>query len=88
MNLHCCPQAVSTSSVLTNVEVANLPLTAFKDLRSTELLPKAGWTFNYNINSDLIRTTLTGSGTATASNSMAVLQTGAQAAHGRQKLND
>ena len=80
MNLHCCPQAVSTSSVLTNVEVANLPLTAFKDLRSTELLPKAGWTFNYNINSDLIRTTLTGSGTATASNSMAVLQTGAAAA--------
>ena len=80
MNLHCCPQAVSTSSVLTNVEIANLPLTAFKDLRSTELLPKAGWTFNYNINSDLIRTTLTGSGTATASNSMAVLQTGAAAA--------
>ena len=72
--------AVSTSSVLTNVEVANLPLTAFKDLRSTELLPVAGWTFNYNINSDLIRTTLTGSGTATASNSMAVLQTGAAAA--------
>ena len=80
MNLHCCPQAVTTSSVLTNVEVANLPLTAFKDLRSTELLPVAGWTFNYNINSDLIRTTLTGSGTATASNSMAVLQTGAAAA--------
>ncbi|SDN53406.1 hypothetical protein [Bacillus sp. OK048] len=76
MNLNCCPQAVPTSSV----EVANLPLTAFKDLRSTELLPVAGWTFNYNINSDLIRTTLTGSGTATASNSMAVLQTGAAAA--------
>lgn len=38
------------------------------------------WTFNYNINSDIILTTLTGGGTANAINSMAVIQTTASAA--------
>jgi hypothetical protein len=62
----------------------DLPLSAFSDLRTVELLPVTGWTFNYNINSDLINTTLTGSGTATTSNSKAVLQTGAAASSSAQ----
>ena len=52
-----------------------IPITSFGDVRSAELFPVAGWTFNYNINSDLVKTTLTGSGTATASNSLALIQT-------------
>lgn len=55
------------------------PLSAFGDLRTVELLPFTGWTFNYNINTDLIKTTLTGSGTATTANSKGVIQTGAAA---------
>ncbi|WHT49511.1 hypothetical protein QNH10_08360 [Sporosarcina thermotolerans] len=57
----------------------DIPLSAFNDLRTIDLLPVAGWQFNYNINSDLINTTLTGSGSATASNAKGVLQTGATA---------
>ncbi|MEB9535980.1 hypothetical protein P9Z76_30620 [Bacillus cereus] len=49
---------------------------AFGDVRSAELLPFVGWTFNYNINSDLINTTLTGSGTVSASDSMGIIETG------------
>ena len=55
-----------------------IPSTSFGDVRSTELFPVAGWTFNYNINSDLVKTTLTGSSTATANNSMALIQTGTE----------
>ncbi|SNS89263.1 hypothetical protein SAMN05444672_103167 [Bacillus sp. OK838] len=55
-----------------------IPSTSFGDVRSAELFPVAGWTFNYNINSDLVKTTLTGSGTATADNSMALIQTGTE----------
>lgn len=39
---------------------AQVPGTAFGDVRSAELLPFFGWTFNYNVNSDLIDTTLGG----------------------------
>lgn len=56
-----------------------LPSTAYGDVRTIELLPVVGWTFNYNINSDIILTTLTGSGIANASNSMAVIETTASA---------
>ena len=56
---------------------ADLPLTAFCDLRVTNLAPVSGWTFNYNVNSDFITTTTTGSGTVTQSNGKAVLQTSA-----------
>lgn len=52
-----------------------IPLTAFNDLRSTSLSPMAGWTFNYNINADLITTTTANGGTVTQANSMAVLST-------------
>lgn len=55
---------------------AQVPSTAFGDVRSAEILPIVGWTFNYNINSDLINTTLTGSGTVSASDSMSIIETG------------
>jgi len=54
----------------------SIPLTAFNDLRTTSLTPLDGWTFNYNINSDYITTTLVSGGTATQANSMAILSTG------------
>lgn len=57
-----------------------LPSTAYGDVRTIELLPVVGWTFNYNMNSDIILTTLTGNGTATTLNSMAIIQTTASAA--------
>jgi len=53
----------------------SIPLTAFNDLRSTNLTPMAGWTFNYNINADYIITTIALGGSVTQSNSMAVLST-------------
>ncbi|GAB4272812.1 hypothetical protein [Thermincola ferriacetica] len=56
-----------------------MPLTAFKDMRVAGISPEIGWTFNYNINTDLIAVTTTGSGTVTQSNSKAVLQTTAAA---------
>ncbi|WP_141541750.1 hypothetical protein [Bacillus thuringiensis] len=55
---------------------AQVPSTAFGDVRSAEILPVVGWTFNYNINSDLINTTLTGSGTVSASDSMGIIESG------------
>ena len=51
--------------------------TIFGDLRTTELTPVAGWTHAYSVNSELVDTTLTGSGTVTQSDAMAVLSTGA-----------
>ena len=53
----------------------SIPLTAFNDLRSTNLTPMAGWTFNYNINADYIITTIANGGAVTQANSMAVLST-------------
>lgn len=63
-----------------------MPLTAFNDLRSTSLTPMAGWTFNYNINNDLITTTTTNEGTVTQANSMAVLST-SNASNGSAKIS-
>ncbi|OEF98881.1 hypothetical protein BHF71_02845 [Vulcanibacillus modesticaldus] len=58
-----------------NGNIANFNSTAFKELRVAEMTAVTGWTFNYNINSDLVTSTTTGSGTITTSNSKAVLQT-------------
>lgn len=63
-----------TSNNSTN-NPCNIPLTAFGDLRATNLTPMAGWTFNYNINSDYIVTTTANSGTVTQGDSMAILST-------------
>ncbi|MEA4932283.1 MAG: hypothetical protein VB071_01630 [Lawsonibacter sp.] len=63
-------------NINTNDEVQSLPYTAFHELRVATLTPVAGWTFNYNVNTDLVKTTVTVSGTVTQSNSKAVLQTG------------
>jgi len=65
----------STGHLLT--APVNLPLTAFGDERVATLRAEVGWTFNYNVNSDLVTTTTTGGGSVTTSNSLAVLQTGA-----------
>ena len=51
------------------------PLTAFGDLRIAELTPQVQLTFPYNINTDLVTTTLVSGGTVTQADSMAVLQT-------------
>ncbi|WP_010291790.1 hypothetical protein [Clostridium senegalense] len=79
------PIAVQTDSngnlltQLSNTDGTNnpysVPLTAFNDLRTIILTPMAGWTFNYNINSDYIITTTANGGTATQGDSMAILST-------------
>jgi hypothetical protein len=51
------------------------PLTAFGDLRVAELTPQVQLTFPYNINADLVDTTVANGGTVTEADSMAVLQT-------------
>jgi hypothetical protein len=52
-------------------------LTAFGELRVANLVPVAGWTFAYNIMTDIVGTAVTGSGTATVDASRAKLATGA-----------
>ncbi|WP_242865325.1 hypothetical protein [Clostridium sp. ATCC 25772] len=79
------PVAIQTDSngnlitQLSNTDGTNnpysIPLTAFNDLRTIALTPMAGWTFNYNINSDYIITTTANGGTATQGDSMAILST-------------
>ncbi|WP_010291791.1 hypothetical protein [Clostridium senegalense] len=79
------PVAIQTDSdgnlitQLSNTDGTNnpysIPLTAFSDLRTIALTPMAGWTFNYNINSDYIITTTANGGTATQGDSMAILST-------------
>ena len=54
---------------------ASNPKTSFDEIPVAELSPIAQVTFPYNINADIITTTLAGSGTATQSDNMAVLQT-------------
>ncbi|MEN6350461.1 MAG: hypothetical protein ABFD08_13835 [Syntrophomonas sp.] len=51
--------------------------TASTDLRVEGLTAQAAWSFIYNINTTLVNTAITGSGSITQSNSQAVLQTGA-----------
>ena len=53
------------------------PVTAFGDLRVAELTPKVHLTFPYNINTDIVDTTVANGGTVTAADSMAVVQTSA-----------
>jgi len=53
------------------------PVTAFGDLRVAELTPKVHLTFPYNINADIVDTTVANGGTVTAADSMAVVQTSA-----------
>ncbi len=55
----------------------NIPLTAFYNIRVANLTPQVGWTFAYNVNTDLVNVNTTGSGTVTQSDSKGVLQTGA-----------
>ncbi len=60
-------------------ETQSLPYTAFGELRVATLTPVTGWTFNYNVNTDLVKTTVVSAGTVTQSDSKALLQTGASA---------
>lgn len=53
----------------------NDPLTAFGDLRTAQLSPQVHLTFPYNINADLLDTTVANGGTVIATNSMARLNT-------------
>ncbi len=55
----------------------NLPYTAFGELEVAQLTPKAGWTFAYNINSDIVNSSFSGTASITQSGGMAVIQTGA-----------
>ena len=54
---------------------ASNPKTSFDEIPVAELSPIAQVTFPYNINADIVTTTLAGSGTATQSDNMAVLST-------------
>jgi hypothetical protein len=65
----------TTVDYLGNLEVAIAdPVTGFGDLRTAELTPVVQLQFPYNINGDILNTTLANGGTVTAANSMAVLQ--------------
>ena len=57
----------------------DLPLTAFGQVSTAEDTPITGWNFAYNVNPDLVTSTLTGDGTVTHSGSYAVLSTTAAA---------
>lgn len=50
--------------------------TAFGEVQVAELAPVTGWSFAYNVNPDMVKTTVSG-GTVTASAGQAVLSTGA-----------
>ena len=60
-----------------NDQPQNLSYTAFGDLQVAELVPRTGWTFNYNVNPDMVDSFTSGTGTITQSGGMATLQTGA-----------
>lgn len=72
------------------VEVSNFPLTAFSDLRTAELHPQMQGSFEYTVlNTELNTIELTGAGTVTQADAMAVVSTSATAAstaiiHSRQ----
>ena len=53
--------------------------TAFGELQVAELTPVAGWTFAYNINADLVTTTLVNGGAVVSDGGRAKLSTGAAA---------
>ena len=60
---------------VSNALNVNLPRGAFGEVEVVEPTPVVQADFIYNINADMVDTTLTGSGTATQASSMAVLQT-------------
>lgn len=62
--------------------MSRIGITAFDDMRTAELFPVAGWTFPYNVNTDIVSTTLTASGTVTHSNAMAECNSGAAVSSG------
>lgn len=51
---------------------------AFGDLTVNRFQPTAGWNFVHKINSEVVASTVTGGGSVTGTDSMAVLNTGAQ----------
>jgi len=53
------------------------PLSAFGDLRVSDLTPQVQIYFAYNINTDVVNTSLVASGTVTQANAMAVVSSGA-----------
>ncbi len=57
----------------------SVPVTAFYDVRATNLTPMAGWTFNYTINTQFLSITKTTNASITQSNNMALLSTSANA---------
>lgn len=62
--------------VINDAEVeASNNQTAFGELQVANLTPVAGWTFAYNVNTDLVTPAVTGSGTVTHSDNFAVLST-------------
>lgn len=54
--------------------------TAFGQLQTAELTPITGWTFAYNVNDDMVVTSVAGSGQVTHDDNFAVLSTTAAAA--------
>lgn len=52
-------------------------LSAFSDVLTTELTPIAGWTFAYTVNTDIVSTSVTGSGSVTHDAPMVVVNSGA-----------
>jgi hypothetical protein len=69
---------VSTEAVTNHLEVA-LPRTAFGELSTVEITPVIQVNFIYNINTDIVDTTVTGTGTVTQSNAAAVVSSGTTA---------
>lgn len=57
----------------------DFPITAFGELQVAELTPMAGWTFAYNVNADLVSSTVAGTGAISSASGFAVLTTGASA---------
>jgi hypothetical protein len=56
------------------------PLSAFGDLRTTELTPQVEVTFPYNINTDIVTATVTNGATVTTADSMLAVTTGTNSA--------
>lgn len=54
-----------------------MEISAFGEQLVAELTPICGWTFAYNVNTDMVKTTVTGSGTVTVDAGRAKLSTGA-----------
>lgn len=52
-------------------------LSAFNDNVTVNLVPQAGWTFVYNVNADIVKSTLVASGTVTHDDAMAEVNSGA-----------